>query len=177
MGKTLLYNPNDGDVRITSTSEGSPSGKWEKFMEDGYLPIAKVYGYNVTIEPNNVLVNTLPVGSQISNSEINEDKKYKDMKRIKLKASDINDMVKRVIKEQEEDKEERTKEERDWDEREDAREEIYNDIYDILEPVLETLYKKHGENDLIDLDDEISFVIQDWWDAGYSDEDTGIEEL
>ena len=99
MGKTLLYNPIDGDVRITSTSEGSPSGKWEKFMEDGYLPIAKVYGYNVTIEPNNVLVSTLPVVSPIGKSEITEDKKSKEMKTIKLKESDLQHIVKRTINE------------------------------------------------------------------------------
>ena len=88
-------------------------------------------------------------------------------RKIKLTESNLIKTIKKIVAEQEE----RTKEERDWDEREDTKEEIYNDIYDILEPVLETLYKKHGENDLIDLDDEISFVIQDWWDAGRDDEE------
>ncbi len=189
MGKTLLYNPNDGDVRITSTSEGSPSGKWEKFMEGGYLPIAKVYGYNVTIEPNNVLVNTLPVGSQISNSEINEDKKYKDMKRIKLKASDINHMVKRVIKEgsdthidaggkrgendnwkRRERWEYSEEEQKEWDKLEERKQDIFEDIYDTLEPVLNNILDKYGEDfDLIANDEMIQNIVEDWMYSGDED--------
>ena len=82
----------------------------------------------------------------------------------------IKQLNKRVLKET---REKRTKEERDWDDREDARNEIYDDIYDILKPVLETLYKKHGENDLIDLDDAILMVIEEWLESDAMEDTSG----
>jgi hypothetical protein len=89
--------------------------------------------------------------------------KKENMKTIKLTEKQIKEMVKRTLKEQDESNSNLS----------DGAD-VYNDIYDILEPVLESLYKKHGENMTIDLDDTILMVIQDWLesdDYDYDDDD------
>jgi len=49
--KTLMYNQNTKDVKLTGMKPNSPSGKYEKMLEDGYNPIADVDGINVVVKP------------------------------------------------------------------------------------------------------------------------------
>ena len=185
----ILYNPNNGEVKFTQARKGAGTGKWEKFIEDGYIPIATVEGRNIRVESLNIPVVKLPTGSPIDNSEINEDKKYKDMKRIKLKASDINHMVKRVIKEgsdthidaggkrgendnwkRRERWEYSEEEQKEWDKLEEQKQDIYDDVYDTLEPVLNNILDKYGEDfDLIADDEMIQNIVEDWMYSGDED--------
>ena len=129
----ILYNPNNGEVKFTQARKGAGTGKWEKFIEDGYIPIATVEGRNIRVESLNIPVVKLPTGSPIDNSEINEDKKYKDMKKvIKLKEQDIHRIVKGVLNEQF----------KNWDEYEQ-----YQQISNTLGPVLKNIIDEHGEVD------------------------------
>jgi hypothetical protein len=49
--KTLMYNQNTKDVKLTGMKPNSPSGKYEKMLEDGFEPIADVRGINVVATP------------------------------------------------------------------------------------------------------------------------------
>mgnify|MGYP005640953689 FL=1 len=49
--KTLMYNQTTKDVKLTGMKPNSPSGKYEKMLEDGYDPIADVSGINVVVKP------------------------------------------------------------------------------------------------------------------------------
>ena len=49
--KTLMYNQTTKDVKLTGMKPNSPSGKYEKMLEDGYGPIADVSGINVVVKP------------------------------------------------------------------------------------------------------------------------------
>ena len=46
--KTLMYNQNTKDVKLTGMKPNSPSGKYEKMLEDGFEPIADINGFNIT---------------------------------------------------------------------------------------------------------------------------------
>ena len=49
--KTLMYNQNTKDVKLTGMKPNSPSGKYEKMLEDGFEPIADINGFNITATP------------------------------------------------------------------------------------------------------------------------------
>ena len=49
--KTLMYNTNTQDVKLTGMKPNSPSGKYEKMVDEGYNPIADVSGINVVVKP------------------------------------------------------------------------------------------------------------------------------
>jgi|TARA_R110000782_G_scaffold263600_1_gene356325 hypothetical protein len=49
--KTLMYNQNTKDVKLTGMKLNSPSGDYEKMVEGGYEPIAHMVGVNVTLQP------------------------------------------------------------------------------------------------------------------------------
>lgn len=43
----VMYNDKTGDIKITQAKEGGD--KWNKFITDGFKPIANVNGWNVQI--------------------------------------------------------------------------------------------------------------------------------
>ena len=49
--KTLMYNQNTKDVKLTGMKPNSPSGKYEKMLDEGYVPIANISGINVIAKP------------------------------------------------------------------------------------------------------------------------------
>jgi len=57
--KTLMYNQNTKDVKLTGMKPNSPSGKYEKMLEDGYEPIADISGINVIAKPIKKIVKSV----------------------------------------------------------------------------------------------------------------------
>ena len=49
--KTLMYNQDTKDVKLTGMKPNSSSGKYEMMMDNGYESIAYMVGTNVTVKP------------------------------------------------------------------------------------------------------------------------------
>ena len=108
---------------------------------------------------------------------------------IKLNENDIENLVKKIIKEEGEEyrskdpdqldmfdgtvkDRELEQEYKEWEEEDDKMTDIYNDIYDTLEPVLNNILDKYGEDfDLIANDDMIQNIVEDWMYPDGGDED------
>ena len=45
--KKLMYNPTNGDVKITTVESDSP--KYQNLLNEGFIRIANVYGFNVSV--------------------------------------------------------------------------------------------------------------------------------